>query len=398
VRRAHLAVAVVVLAAGVTAACGQKGPPLPPLRPVPVSPSEVAARRVDDRVHLRFTIPPTNQDPSTPLALSRVDIYARSVGYGSEPPALTQLVHRDFLVGSVEVRPTPPPDAPPADPAAAVDPRPAAGDVAVWSETLPVRAERPLALSREQQITRAARRPLPLVLWPSFVAVPFPRVVLPTRYYVVVAVSSHGRNGAPSAMLAVRMGGSPPVPTDAALTHSETTLTLTWTSPVGAGATIYESTADGVEAATAVQATPISTGTWSTPVTFGVERCFTIRQVQVDAAVSTESAPAGPVCWTAKDTFPPAVPTGLVIASDTGRVILVWTAVTAEDLAGYHILRGEGADATLRPLTTAVVTATEFVDTTVRAGVEYIYAVVAVDRAGNRSEPSAPTRVTGREP
>jgi fibronectin type 3 domain-containing protein len=126
--------------------------------------------------------------------------------------------------------------------------------------------------------------------------------------------------------------------------------------------------------------------------------------VQVDAAVSTESAPAGPVCMTARDTYPPGVPTDLRGASqagsgtEPGRVILEWTAVTSPDLAGYHVLRGEGPGATLQPLTTAVVTSTGYVDTTIRPGVEYIYAVVAVDRAGNRSEPSAPITVTGREP
>jgi hypothetical protein len=360
----------------------------------------VAARRVAERVHLRFTVPSANRDPSTPLALSRIDIYARSVGYGSEAPVLAQLVHRDFLVGSIEVRPSVDPDAPPPDPAAPVDPRPAAGEVAPWSETLAAWAERPLAMTREQQVARNARRRFPLVLWPSSVTVPFSRIVLPTRYYVIVPVSSQGRNGTPSAILPVRLGGAPPVPTAGTLTNSETTLTLTWTStrPVGAGVMIYESTPAGVEAAAPVQPTPITTGTWSTPVTFGVERCFTIRQVQVAGAVSTEGAPAGPFCRTAQDTFSPATPVGLVGVSDTGRVVLDWTAVTSADLAGYHVLRGEGADATLRPLTTVVVSDTKFVDTTVRPDVEYIYAVVAVDRAGNRSEPSAPFRVTGRKP
>jgi predicted small lipoprotein YifL len=404
VRHAHLVVAAVVLAAGVTAACGQKGPPLPPLRPVPAAPTDVAARRIDDRVQLRFTIPSTNQDPSTPLVLSRVDIYARSVGYGSAPPSLAQLVHRDFLVHSIEVRPTPPPNAPPPDPAVPVEPRPGAGDVVSWSETLPVGAERPLAPTRESQAAGSAPRAIPLVLWPSSVAVPFSRIVLPTRYYVMVPVSAQGRNGAPSAILPVRLGGSPPVPSDATLSHTETTLTLTWTSPAGAGAMIYESTPDGVEASAPVEPTPISTGTWSTPVIFGVERCFTIRQVQVDAGVSTESAPAGPVCRTPLDTYAPGVPTGLVglaqpaSATEPGRAVLEWAAVVSPDLAGYHVLRGEGPDATLQPLTTAVVTSTGYVDSTIRPDVEYIYAVVAVDRAGNRSEPSATIKVTGRKP
>jgi hypothetical protein len=404
VKTTHLAAAIVVLAAGVTGACGQKGPPLPPLRPLPVGATEITARRIADRVQLRFTVPATNQDPSAPVSVARVDIYARSLGFGSERPLLTQLVQEDFRVGSIDVRPAPAPDAPPPDPAAPVDPRPAPGDVAFWSETLPIGAERPLSLTREQQITRAARRPIPLAFPPGSFAVPFQQIVLPTRYYVVVAVSAQGRNGAPSAILPVRLGGSPAAPSEPALTSTETTLTLTWTSPAGAGAMIYESTPQGVEAAAPVLATPITTGTWSTPVTFGVERCFTIRQVHIDGPVSTESAPAGPVCITPRDTYPPAVPTDLVGASqagsgtEPGRANLEWAAVTSPDLAGYLVLRGEGADATLQPLTTALVTSTGYVDTTIRQGVDYIYAVVAVDRAGNRSEPSARITVTGRRP
>lgn len=393
-----MAAAAALLVIGVTAACGQKGPPLPPLRPLPVSPAEMAARRVGDRVHLRFVVPSVNQDPSVPISVSRVDIYARSLGYGSVPPVMTQLVQKDFLVGSVDVRPAPAPDAPPADPAAPVDQRPAPGDVATWSETVPVGAVRPLDLNRDQQTAGAARRPLPLLLPPSSVAVPFTRIVLPARYYVAVPVSGQGRNGAPSALIPVRLGGSPAVPTDPKLSFTETTLTLTWTSPVGAGAVIYESTPEGVEAPAPVQAAPISTGTWSTPVTFGVEKCFTIRQVHVDGPVSTESAAAGPVCRTPQDTFAPGVPTELRGAPDTGRVILEWAAVTDPDLAGYHVLRGEGPEGALQPLTTGIVPSTGYVDTTTRAGVDYVYAVVSIDKAGNRSAASAPARVTGRRP
>ncbi len=394
----RLAAFAAVVVVGVTAACGQKGPPLPPLRPLPVSPSELAARRVGDRVQLRFVVPSTNQDPTAPVSVSRVDIYARSLGYGSEPPVMTQLVHPDFLVGSVEVRPAPAVDAPPVDPAVPVDPRPAPGEVATFSETVPSGAVRPLTLTREQRIAEASRRPLPLVLPPSSVAVPFTRIVLPSRYYVAVAVSGQGRNGATSAMIAVRLGGSPAVPSDPKLTFSETTLTLTWTSPVGAGAVIYESTPEGVESPAPVQALPISTGMWTTPVTFGVAKCYTIRQVHVDGPVSTESAPAGPKCVTPQDTFAPGVPTQLRGASDAGRVILEWAAVEAADLAGYHVMRGEGPEGALQPLTTEVVPSTGYVDTTARAGVEYVYAVVAIDKAGNRSAASAPARVTGRKP
>ncbi len=387
---------LVVVAAAVTAGCGKKGPPLPPLRPLPAAPTEVTARRVADRVHLRLLLPAANQDPASPVSVSRVHIYARTVPYGSEAPTVAQLIHRDFLVGSIDVRPPASPDAPPADPAAPVDPRPAPGDAVSWSETMPTTPARPLVLNREQQQRAAARRPVPLRLAPTGLVVPFIRVVLPTRYYVVVAMSAQGRAGLPSVMLPVVLGDAPAAPTEAALTSTETTLTLTWSAPAGVPVSVYESDAAGVERPASVQAAPITTGTWTTPVTFGRERCFTVRRVRRVGPVSVESAAAGPECVTPADTFAPPAPAELRGAAEPGRVTLQWDAVTASDLAGYHVLRGEGAGETLQPLTTTPEPANRFVDTTARASVEYVYVVVAVDTAGNLSAQSPRVVVTGR--
>lgn len=390
--RITLALLAVVVASG----CGKKGPPLPPLRPLPVAPTELTARRVSDRVHLTVRVPAANQDPSAPVSVLRVDIYARSVGFGSEPPVESQIVHRDFLVGSIPVRPPVDPDAPPPDPAVPADPRPAPGDLATWSEVVPADALRPLTYTRAQEMARTARRPVMVPLPPSALVVPFMRVVPPTRYYVAVPVSAQGRNGAASPLLAVRSGIAPPVPSDPRLAFTETTLTLTWTSPPGMSAVVYGSTPEGVEDAAPVQAAAITTGTWSAPVVFGERRCFTVRHVRVDGPVSTQSAPAGPVCETPVDTFAPGVPTGLLGAAEAGRVTLQWDPVSAADLAGYHVLRGAAPDATLLPLTTTPVEGTGFTDLTAQPGVEYIYVVVAIDRAGNRSAPSTRLTVTGR--
>ena len=95
--------------------------------------------------------------------------------------------------------------------------------------------------------------------------------------------------------------------------------------------------------------------------------------------------------------LPPA-PTGLVAFPGEGGIGLTWDAVTAADLAGYLVLRGEGADDTLRPITPEPLTATTFTDATARAGVRYTYAVLAVDRAtpANRSKESNRVSETGR--
>ena len=50
----------------------------------------------------------------------------------------------------------------------------------------------------------------------------------------------------------------------------------------------------------------------------------------------------------------------------------------------------------MRQLSTELLTSTTFQDTTTKAGVTYTYAIVAVDKAGNKSAESARERETGR--
>jgi len=387
----HVLLIALALVAVVPAACGSKGPPLPPLRPVPSAPTELAARRVGDRVTLRFVVPAASQDPLAPLTIAGVEIYARTMPIGAEPPTLEQLVQREALVGSVEVRP---PAAAPADgqspaapPAGPPDPRPAPGDIAVWSETVTVNVTSAVPLTRAQQARVAGRRTVWLPLVPSGLVVPFVPVTLPTRYYAAVGVSDRRRPGPASTVIAVPFGPAPEAPGAPALTYTESTLTLTWaTREVGAPVSVVETSRAGDERPAPVEVAPMTTGTWSTPVAFGVERCFVVRRVIRQGLVSTESTTAGPVCVTPVDTFPPPAPAGLIAPSSGGTdVTLLWDAVTAADLAGYHVLRGEGTGQNMQQLTTALVTGLQWPDTTARAGIRYVYAVIAVDTAGNPS-------------
>ena len=54
------------------------------------------------------------------------------------------------------------------------------------------------------------------------------------------------------------------------------------------------------------------------------------------------------------------------------------------DIAGYTVLRADAPGDTLRPLTPSPIRESTFRDTTVRPGARYVYAVVAVDKAGQR--------------
>ena len=378
-----------MLACFCVAGCGLKGPPLPPLRPVPVAPTQVFASRGGDRVAVRLMVPEANTDPATPVSISAVEIYARTLPFGSPVPTIEQLLQRSNLVGTIDVRPAPPaagesaaPEA--IAPAVPPDPRPGPGDLAVWSETIPTAAPRPLELTRGQRERLSAERPIWMAIRPTGLFVPVTRLRLPTRYYVAIGVSEHRRPGRPSAVMVLPYGPAPPAPGPLTITVTETQLTLEWTtSEPLAPVTVVETTRDGVEQPTPVQAAPITSGSWSTPVTFGVERCFVIRQVVRRPTVSVESATVGPVCETPRDIFGPPAPTGIVGVAGPDGVSLLWDTVSAADLAGYLVLRAEGT-AEAQQLTPTPITSQQFLDATARPGVRYVYFVVAVDATGNQ--------------
>ena len=101
-------------------------------------------------------------------------------------------------------------------------------------------------------------------------------------------------------------------------------------------------------------------------------------------------------CSMLADTFAPAAPRSLAAIAGSGSINLIWDANTEADIAGYLVLRAEAPSDTLQPVTKEPVATATYRDETVRAGVRYAYAVVAVDRAGNRSPESNRTEETAR--
>jgi hypothetical protein len=131
---------------------------------------------------------------------------------------------------------------------------------------------------------------------------------------------------------------------------------------------------------------------------FGEERCYIVRAVQTFGAAKLESAASAPACLTPKDTFAPAAPKNLVAVGSEGGVSLIWEANNEADLDGYLVLRGEvaangTAPATLTPITAKPLNDTTWRDTTTRANVRYIYAIVAVDKTTPRNVSPESNRV-----
>jgi fibronectin type 3 domain-containing protein len=189
----------------------------------------------------------------------------------------------------------------------------------------------------------------------------------------------------------------PAQPAAPAATATATSMVLTWTpatSNLPIAYNIYKAgSADPINGA------PVAEGKYERAgVTFGTEECFTLRAVAKVGTISLESTPSAAACLTPRDTFPPAAPKGLSIVAGPGTMNLGWDANTEPDLDGYLILRGEVPGDTLQPLTPTPITATSYEDKTVKPGVRYAYAIVAIDKATppNRSALSARVEETAR--
>lgn len=389
----------------VVPACGKRGPPLPPLHPAPDRVTDLTVVRREQDVVVRFSTPIRNVDGSEPLRFDRVEIYALTVAAGLARPALEQIVVAKNRLA--ELGKTSPPAPPVGD---AVADAPVAVALTFTEKVATVIAPDVPATPAPElpaAIPTAGAAPVPVAGAPGAAAAPAVPVAPPapatlpvaTRFYVVVPYANRTRAGGMSEVLAVPLGPVPLAPHDAKITFDEQTLTLTWvTGAAGQGFHVYDANAASLEAAKPLTAAALTTAEFTRPVGFGTRVCFMVRGVRATGPVSLESAPSTAVCETPADIFPPPAPSGLTAFAGAGAITLTWDGVAAADLAGYIILRGEGSGERLQPLTPAPMSGTSFADTTTRAGVRYVYAVVAVDRATptNRSKESNRVEETGR--
>lgn len=162
---------------------------------------------------------------------------------------------------------------------------------------------------------------------------------------------------------------------------------------------------------TAPAANPERAGTVDTTAAMGDTYTYTAQRVRAltlgNHQLEIASEPSAPVTMAMRDTFPPKPPTGLATIAGTTApdaavrgakpqpyIDLSWEPNTEPDLAGYRVYRQlarpdgtpQGPLARLTPLPIAV---PAYRDVAVRPGQGYIYTVTAVDAAGNESAPSA---------
>lgn len=235
-------------------------------------------------------------------------------------------------------------------------------------------------------------------LAPAVVAAPPKPVTVPytRRLYVVRGVTRKGRTGAVSSLLSLPLVPLAPPPETVRARFSETAVTVEW-DPV-ATATAYN-VYRGEDLLQPVNPAPLKSASFEqTGVAFGQEQCYRVRSASSLAPAVIEGEASAPECVTPRDQFAPAAPSGLAAVPTAGQISLIWDANTEKDLAGYLVLRGEGADGPLAAITPAPIKETSYRDITVKPGVRYVYAVVAVDTAAppNTSPQSARVEDTAR--
>jgi hypothetical protein len=115
----------------------------------------------------------------------------------------------------------------------------------------------------------------------------------------------------------------------------------------------------------------------------------------VPLAPLVESVDSEEVCLTPTDTFPPASPSGVIAVLTPEGILLTWREVDTKDLQGYLVYRSREEEGPFELLTPAPIPMAGFTDRDTAPGVEYYYAVSAVDQVEpwNESRHSLPVSV-----
>ena len=345
--------------------CAAPGEPSPRRPPVPEAISDLAARQAGDAVVLTFTLPKNTIEHKSLAEPPAVEIYRGLAPAGAAPGKLTTR-----LVYTI--------------PAALVDTYHTEGHVRFVD---PLKPEELARDSGGQMV------------------------------YMIRTRASKRRASADSNTVAVRVYPVLAPISDVKATLTESAIELSWTPPERssggaalpalAGYRVYRAE---VEPGAGSTAQDVSRAKWKTPLEllgptpapafrdtqfeFGRAYLYVVRSVAQYAADQVESADSQPVVVTARDTFAPATPQGLVAVLVPARpgtpahIELSWNISPEADLAGYHVYRSEHRGTEVSPLerlTRELLLTPTFRDISIEPGRRYLYRVSAVDRAGNES-------------
>ncbi len=345
-----LALACLLPAALALAGCGKQGPPQPPLRTVPAATRDLTARQQGSQILLSFGYPQTSASGTALGGIAKVELWEVSRPVSGE-----------------KLEPL---------------------DARLFTSTAKLRLE--LKEAELASATSGDRLNLALPLPIAEAGKP-----LPGSYF---AVKTQGKVGDPSDfsnVVGLLPKAPPSAPERVVVTARAEGVQVEWAAVEGAtaGYNVYRRDASTRTSTTPLfQASPSDKVYLDTTAQFGQSYIYSVTSVSqreplLESPVTTERE----VRY--QDRFPPDSPKELVALAEPTQIRLVWRASEAGDVSGYVVYRrvGEGA---WEKLTPEPLPAPEHIDTKVASGQTYSYRIVALDGAGNESDPSAPARTT----
>ena len=349
----HVVVVAVIFAA---LGCGKRRPPLPPVERVQQRTELLSGAQQGNEVILSWPAPRRNAPDSSVQSIRRIDVYRLAETPGA-PLGLTEdeFAARATLVGSVTFEQIQ-----------------TAGDTLTYRDALELAGQ-------------------------------------PTRLrYALRYVNASGQRAAFSNFLtiepAARIARPPVLSSPPGV--AEDAITLTWEPPAAnidgstpvnlLGYNIYrldESQTDVNQ--TAINSALVSGTTYSDRnFRFGQDYRYIVRSVSLGTGgAQVESLNSNAVPAQPRDVFAPAPPERPSIAPDPsfGRLAIFFAANKETDIAGYNIYRSTDPNLPKQSwtrLNLELLTRTNYRDERVESGKTYYYYIVAVDNAGNVSQPS----------
>ncbi|HEY2960882.1 MAG TPA: hypothetical protein VGJ37_00575 [Pyrinomonadaceae bacterium] len=349
----HLLLVVVTLAA---LGCGKRRPPLPPIERVQQRTELLSGAQQGNEVILSWPAPQRNAPDSSVQSIRRIDVYRLAEKPGA-PLALTEeeFAARATLVGSVTYEQIK-----------------TAGDTLTYRDALEL-AGQPARLR-----------------------------------YAIRYVNASGQRASFSNFLTIEPAAriaQPPTLVSPAKT-AEDAITITWQPPAANidGSTPVNLLGYNVYRMDESQSEPNQTPINSALVSgtsysdrnfkFGNDYRYIVRSVSLGTGgAQVESLNSNSVPVQARDVFAPAPPERPSIAPDPsfGRLAIFFAANKESDVAGYNIYRSTDPNlpkASWTKLNQELLTRTNYRDDKVESGKTYYYYIVAVDNAGNVSQPS----------
>lgn len=356
--KAHLNHRVCLLLAIVSllllnADCGKRRPPLPPVERIPQRTELLSGVQRGNQVILSWPTPRRNAPDDSVQSIRRIDIY-RLAESPSAPLPLTEdeFSARSTLVGSINYETIQ-----------------SAVDTLTYFDTLELAGQ-------------------------------------PTRLrYAVRYVNAAGQRASFSNFLLIEPAAKiaePPTLTGSE--QSANAITVIWsaaaknidgTTPVNLlGYNVYRiERSQGEVGQTPINSTLVTATRYNDQTfRFGEQYQYVVRSVSLGtggAQVESVNSNALPVA--AVDTFAPSAPAKPSIAPAPGRVALFFPANPERDVVGYYIFRSTDPELPKdqwTKITPRLLERTTFQDEMLESGKRYYYYVVAIDAAGNQSQPS----------